>query len=154
MSGPAWPAVVDALLAAIPAIPAFSLFEVYDGQPVSNSAAASWVSVGWPGADMAGQYAQGTNASGFGTDEAGEVAVLVAVTAGDTEQSVTRTGAFAAAAALQSWIESHQTLGGLLTAGAVVSTSTQIVGMQNQQGSATQLLIAVHYQTVTYYPPN
>jgi hypothetical protein len=153
MSGPAWAAVHAGLLTLLPSLPAFANVPVYDGAPVTNDNPTAWVTVGWLDADQAGSYAMERDPSGFGTLEIGDVVCHLASNAGDTDPSVARNAAFALVSAWQHAHENDQTLGGVLTVGSVLTLSTQIVGRQNGQGSATELLVSVHYQTVTYYTP-
>jgi hypothetical protein len=153
VSAPRWPDVVAGLLALPASLPAFSGVPVYDGQPITQDTPTAWLTVGYVSADGAGQFAQSNDPGGFATIEVGDVLCHLAAVDGGTDLPATRTVAFALLAALQTGIENDQTLAGHIPDGSVVSMSTQVLDLENQQGSATSLLVTVHYQTLTYFNP-
>lgn len=151
MSGPAWPQVYTGLLSLLPTLPELSEVAIFDGQPVSNDNPMVWITVGFRTDDGAGAYTVEHDPSGGGWVETGTVLCHVASNAGDTDPSVARDAAFGYVAAWQKALESDQTLGGVLTVGSVITLGVQVLGVQNEQGSATGLLVTVNYRTVTYY---
>jgi hypothetical protein len=156
VSGPGaqWPRVFAGLLALPATLPAFADVVTFDGQPVTNDAPEDWFTVGFVTDDGAGSYQQAPDPSGVATQEVGEVRCHLACNTGDGDPSITRDRAFALVAALQGALEADPTLGGHVTAqSSVVSVSTQVMAVQNSQGSASSLLVTVHYQTVTYFNP-
>jgi hypothetical protein len=148
---PRWPDVYQGLLTLLSSLPAFSGVPVYDGQPITQDYPAAWVTVGFVIDDSAGQFAQVRDTSDFATVETGDIKCHLAAVDGGTDLSVTRTKAFGLLAAWQAAVEADQTLGGAIPAGSVVHLSTAVLDPQNQQGSATSLLVTVSYQTLTYF---
>jgi hypothetical protein len=151
--GAQWPRVFAGLLALPATLPAFAGVVTFDGQPVTNDAPADWFTVGFVTDDGAGSYQQAPDPSGVATQEVGEVRCHLACNTGDGDPSITRDRAFALVAALQGAIEADPTLGGRLPPGSALSLATQVMAVQNSQGSASSLLVTVHYQTVTFFNP-
>lgn len=152
-SAPRWPDVYAALLAFLPTLSAFNGVPIYDGQPITQDAPLTWVTVGYVTDDGAGTFQQTRDTGGFATVEAGSINCHLAAVDGGTDLSVTRTKAFTLFAAWQSAVEHDQTLGGRLPLGTVVDLGVQVADPQNQQGSATSLVVTVSYQTLTYFNP-
>lgn len=151
MTAPRWPDVYAAIVAKLPTLPAFAGVPVYDGQPITQDTPTAWVSVGYYTDDGAGTFAQVRHPSDFGTTETGDIKSHLVAVDGDTDLTVTRTRAFALLAAWQTWLEGDQTLGGLLQPGSEINLTAQVMDPENQQGSATSLLVTVTYQTTTYF---
>jgi hypothetical protein len=152
-TGPRWTDVYQGLLTFLPTLPAFAGVPVYDGQPITNDQPVAWVTVGYVTDDGAGTFQQSRDPGGFATVEVGSVHCHLAAVDGGTELSVARSKAFALVAAWQSATEKDQTLGGALPPGSVVDLAVQVADPQNQQGSATSLVVTVSYQTLTYFNP-
>ena len=150
MSAPRWTDVYAGLLALLPTLPEFAGVEIYDGQPVTQDLPMRWVTVGYENNDAAGQFQQVRDPSGFATQEAGEVLLHVACNTGDTDPTITRTQAFTLVGALQTAITDDPSLMGHLPPASVLTLSSQVMSVQNSQGSASSLLVTVHYQTLTY----
>jgi hypothetical protein len=151
MTVPRWPDVYGGLLAVLPTLPAFAGVPVYDGQPITQDAPLAWVSVGYVIDDSAGQFAQVRDASDFATIETGDIKCHLAAVDGGTDLTVTRTRAFALLGAWQDAMQNDKTLGGAVSDMQEISLSTAVLDPENQQGSATSLLVTVTYQTLTYF---
>lgn len=151
MSTPRWPDVYAGLLALLPTLPAFASVPVYDGQPITQDAPLAWVSIGYVTDDTAGQFTQSRDPSDFATTEIGEIKCHLAAVDGGNDLSVTRTAAYALLGAWQTAMQNDCTLAGHIPAGSVLEMTTHVLDPQNQQGSATSLLVTVTYQTLTYF---
>jgi hypothetical protein len=148
--------VFAGLLAVANSLPAFTAAQVavYDSHPITGDSPLNYFTVGFVTDDGAGQYQQAPDPSGVATQEAGEIRCHLACNTGDTDPVITRSLAFSLVAALQGSLEADPTLGGHVTAqSSVVSVATQVMAIQNSQGSASSLLVTVHYQTVTFFNP-
>lgn len=151
MTAPRWQAVYDGLLTFLPSLQEFTGVPVYDGQPITQDVPPAWVSVGFITDDSAGQFAQVRDLSDYATIETGDIKCHLAAVDGGTDLSVTRSRAFDLLGAWQTAIQKDKTLGGAVSDMQEVNLSTAVLDPQNQQGSATSLLVTVTYQTLTYF---
>lgn len=151
MSAPRWPDVYQGLLNLLPTLPAFAGVPIYDGQPITEDAPTAWVSVGFMTDDGAGSFQQSRHPGDWGTVETGDIKCHLAAVDGGTDLTVTRAKAFALAGAWQTALEKDQTLGGVLPPNSELNLSAQVLDPENQQGSATSLLVTVTYQTLTFF---
>jgi hypothetical protein len=148
---PRWTDVYQGLLTLLPSLPAFAGVPVYDGRPISQDNPAAWVTVGFVIDDTAGQFAQVRDTSDFATIETGDIKCHLVAVDGGTDLPATRSKAFGLLAAWQAALEGDPTIGGAIPDGSVITLTTAVLDPQNQQGSATSLLVTVNYQTLTYF---
>jgi hypothetical protein len=153
MTAPRWPDVFDGLLALLPTLPDTADVSVFDEAPPTGDVSMNWVSVGYIADDGAGDFAQERDPSGFATVETGTVTCHVSFNVGEVAPGVTRARAFGYVGKWQSALEADQTLGGFLPPGSVVNLSAQVLNIENAQGTATDLLVSVAYETTTFFNP-
>lgn len=151
MSAPRWPDVYNGLLTLLPSLPAFAGVPVYDGQPITQDVPLAWVSIGYVTDDSAGQFAQVRDASDFATIETGDIKCHLAAVDGGTDLAVTRNVAFGLLGVWQNALRNDKTLGGAVPDMQEINLSTAVLDPENQQGSATSLLVTVTYETLTYF---
>lgn len=152
MTAPRWPDVCSALLTLLPALPGMNGVQVYDGQPITEDAPTDYVTVGYVFDDSAGSFIQARDPDGFGLQESGEVKCHFVSRSGESLPPETRNRAFAMVGALQSELMSDQSLRGALPDGSTVELSSEVMSVQNGQGSAQSLLVTVRYYAVSYLP--
>lgn len=144
---PQWPAVYAAIVAALPSLPGFADVAVYDGYPVTQDQPLDSVTVGFVSDESAGTFQQTPDPSGYGVVETGQIRSMIRCNAGETDPTVTRSRAFALFAAWSAWVNTDQTLGGVLSEQAFLQLSADVDSVQASQGSATGLLVTLSYQT-------
>lgn len=149
-AGPRWGDVHAAILAKLPTLSALSGWSVFDGYPVTSAAPLNSVTVGFVTDDGAGTFAQSWDTSGYAVTEVGTLLSMIRCNTGGSDPATTRDRAFAAFAEWQQWLASDHTLGGVLSPQTEITLSADVHMVQDQQGSATGLLVTTTYQTTTF----
>lgn len=141
----AWRAVKDRLVAALPAVIGTSV-KLYDGPVVTGETPSAYLTIGTsPGVDDrgAGTFTQTVGPDGFdGTETGTVVAELAAVTGSTAIPDV-----FTTFAAITSWVQADMTLGGVLSADAVVGVTVTVVQAQTRSGAVQRLALTFDYTT-------
>lgn len=158
MTGSRWPAVADALVAALttasanPASPLYGA-AVLDGPAVGAASALAAVAVGWQfddDVDAAGSIDQSYRTTGGASawrDESAEIACAVRVVSGDTAISATRLAAFALLDGVSALLRATPDLGlaGVLT---VDLASGRVRQAQSPDGCGVVVEFAVRVVSV------
>lgn len=139
----AWEAVKARLVAALPAVVGAGV-AVYDGPSVSGESVSSYLTVGdQPSNDSAsaGSFSHEVGPDGFTVTETGTVLCELGAVTGDTVVP----SVFASFDAIVSHIQADQTLGGVLSPGATVAASADVVQGQTTAGAVQRLLLSINY---------
>ena len=144
-----WPLVKAWLVATVPTLPGMSDILVTAGPPVSGSAAARYVTVGFVTDDAGGTYQQAQSYDGTVWDEIGEVRSQIVAQSGGSQQSAPEAGAFAIADAIDAAIRADRTLSGVLSDNGTVESAVEIHSISNANGNATALVHVLRYTTTT-----
>lgn len=153
MTAPRWTDVYDGLLALLPTLPSDVPVAVFDESPPAGDVSMNWVTVGYFDDDGAGTFSQERDPSGFAVVESGEIRCHVSFNVGEVAPAVTRARAFGFVGEWQSALEGDATLGGRLPAGSTLGLSAQVMSIENAQGTATDLMVTVTYETLTFTNP-
>lgn len=144
-----WPKVKAWLVATIPTLPGLEDVEVIAGPPNTGDSPERYITVGFVSGDKAGTYQLTRNPDGYQWDEIGELRSEIVAHLGDSDPSFAESDAFAAADAIDKRIRSDSTLGGTLSRNATVESVIEVDSISNMNGTATALVIALHYTTTT-----
>lgn len=144
-----WPLVKARLVALIPTLPGLANVEVYSGPPATQSAAASYVTVGYVEDDNGGTYQQSPADDGSVYAELGEVRCQIVANSGDSDPTVTESAAFAIADAIEASVRADRTLGRTLSPDSTAETAVDVLSVANSKGRATALVFILRYSTIT-----
>lgn len=119
---------------------------VYDGPVVTGQAPTAYLTVAHaPTAieDTSGTFEQDVGPDGFSVTERGGVVCELAGVTGSTKVP----SVFASFDVIAEFIQSDQTLGGVLTHGSTVTALANVVESQTTSGAVQRLLITISYFT-------
>lgn len=149
-----WPAVCDWLITTLPALAGWSSVQVFDGQPVTGDSPLDYVTVGWVGEDSAGNWESLKAESGLHNEETGTVRCCLTCNTGDdvaVASAQVRTRLFDLLDTLDATLRADQTLGESLAANGLVElTAGQVIPVQDEQGTALQVVFAVSYTSASW----
>ena len=146
--GAQWPLVVARLLTLLPTLPGWSAVTVLDGPLISADVPTDYVTVGYVDNEQAGSYSQVQDPNGFQYVETGTVRSQLNCTTGDTDLAGMRARVFALVDAVEAAVRADRRLGVLSPAGTS-ELVVDVLSLQNSAGTAQQLTLTLHYQTVT-----
>lgn len=141
----AWPKVATALVALLPTLPRFTGVAVYDGPPVGSETPYDYVTVGYVEDEDAGSYETEHGLVDGYLTESGEVRCHFVSQSGD--EVLPRAEVFALIDAVEVALRSDPTLGGVLSDDATCLLSGVVSSVQNANGSAQSVVVAVVYTT-------
>jgi hypothetical protein len=146
----AWPAVKAALASGASTLSAFSETSIYIGPQATKAAPRRKFEVGFVNDEnTAGTYGRSPVYDGTAWSETGEVRSTIVAQTGDSDPSIAEADAFAMADALDAWVQSDRTLGGVLSPDCDVHTATDVLSISNARGTATELVYVLRYTTTT-----
>ena len=146
----AWPAVRTAIFTGATGLPAFADASIYVGPTPTNEAPTKALEVGFVNDENnAGTYERSLAYDGSVWAETGDVRSTIIANAGDSDPSIAEGDAFTMADALQGWIQSDPTLGGVLSLDSEVRVSVDVLSISNPDGTATELVLTLTYTTTT-----
>ena len=143
-----WPLVVARLLTLLPTLPGWSAVTVLDGPLISVDVPTDYITVGYVTSEVAGNYASVQEPDGFRYGETGDVQSQLNCTTGDSDLPGVRARAFALADAFDAAVRADRRLG-VLSAEGTSELSVQVESLENAAGTATVLILTLHYFTVT-----
>ncbi len=148
MSSPVWPLVVAGLASGIGDRVTYGV-SVLTGPVVSGDSPGAYVSVGYlpsqPESNAGGFIQSIDTSAAWSWQESGTVAVEVAALTG----SSTLPDAFTVAGLISGYLAEDQTLGGLLSTDATVTTSCDVTNAQTTSGAVQRLILTISYTTRT-----
>ena len=121
---------------------------VLDGPLISADVPTDYVTVGYVDNEQAGSYNQVQDPNGFQYVETGTVRSQLNCTTGDTDLAGMRARVFALVDAVEAAVRLDRRLGVLSPAGTS-ELVVDVLSLQNSAGTAQQLTLTLHYQTVT-----
>ena len=139
----AWPAVRSRLAAALPPVVGVP---VYDGPVVTGDNPAAYLTIAArpsTGADASGNFSQDVGPDGFSALESGTVLGELAGVTGSTDVP----DVFATFALIAAYIQTHQTLGGVLLPGSTLTVLADVEQSQTTSGAVQRLLLTFAYTT-------
>ena len=143
-----WPLVVARLNALLPTLSEWSAVTVIDGPLVSVDVPSDYMTVGYVADDQAGTYNQVQDPNGFQYVETGTIRSQLNCLTGDSDLPSVRTRVFALVDALEAAVRADRTLG-VLSPSGTSELDVEVLSLSNANGTAQQLTITLHYQTVT-----
>ena len=145
-----WPLVKASLAAGAGSLPAFSDAGIYLGPQATAEDLPKKFEVGFVNDENAsGTYGRAPAYDGTVWSETGEVRSTLVAQAGDSDPSIAEGDAFAMADALDAWVQSDITLGGVLSPDCDVRTAIDVLSISNSAGTATELVYVLTYTTTT-----
>lgn len=141
-----WPVVQQRLVALLPTLDGWADVVVYDGPPVSETGAQTYVTVGWTSTGESGGWEAPDETTDTMRAELGTVACELIVWGGDEALPTYRATAFALVDALDVAIRTDETLG-VLPVSSTTSLSAEVVSAQDASGATQRLVISVNYFT-------
>lgn len=145
-----WPLVAARLVQLLPTLPGWSTVTVFDGAPTANTLPTDFASVGYVDNDQAGSYQSIQDPDGCQRQETGVVRCQVACSQGAAAGlAAVRARVFALVDALDVYIRSNRTLGGVLSPQGTSDLVVDVLSVQDENGTAMALVFSLHYFTVT-----
>ena len=138
----AWPQVVDGLLSLLPTLPGWSGVAVYDGQPVTSSVPANYVTVGF----TVNEDFPGTGQDDYGLgdipEETGIVRSDLVCWTGGTDMPAMRARAFELYDAWRDSLRADPSMG---VDGVTASAAFDAQPQQTTNGAVFRLVVTVNY---------
>lgn len=139
----AWPAVTARL---IDLFRSATSVPVLDGPPVTSSAPPDYVTVGYVEDDTAGTYFVESIYDGSLWQETGTVVCQIVAQSGDANLAACRARAFAIEQQLRDAVAADHTIG-VLSPDGTSTLTTDVLSVQNPNGSAQSLVLTYGYTT-------
>jgi hypothetical protein len=139
----AWPDIRSRLAAALPPVVGVP---VYDGPVVTGDNPSAYLTIAArpsSGTEAAGGFAQDVGPDGFSALESGTVLGELAGVTGSTDVP----DVFATFALIAAYIQTHQTLGGVLLPGSTLTVLADVEQSQTTSGAVQRLLLTFVYTT-------
>jgi hypothetical protein len=144
-----WPLVVGYLLDTLPALPGWSGVSVFDTDPVTAAAPATYAVVArTTDSSTSGNYSRAIAPSGL-VSEAGAVRVHIVTRAGSVTPLQVRADGFTLANALESKILGDHSLDGVLGEAGTVSVATDVQSFADANGVGQALVVSINYTSLT-----
>lgn len=143
-----WDLVQADLLTYLPTLTGLSASTVFDGPAVTKDSLTAFAEVGDDGTGNAGFFQQEDIDVDALVTEEGEVTCRLVAQGGATDLATLRATAKAWLNSLRTKYRADKTLSGALKQGSVVAVGrTDIRQIQNSDGAAVELIVAVRYLT-------